>query len=108
VGEVRPRSRKTAGFRREDTAEQRLAKLEAALALGTNDLGEVVPLLADLLSIPTGDRYKPINLSPQKKKEKTLQAQLRQVEGLAACQPVLTVFEDTHWSDPTSGSRWTC
>ena len=93
---------RAAGFRREDTAEQRLAKLEAALALGTEDLGGTVPLLADLLSIPTGDRYSPINLSPQKKKEKTLHAQLAQVEGLAARQPVLMVFEDVHWSDPTT------
>ena len=72
------------------------------LAQATNDLGEVVPLLADLLSIPTGDRYPPLNLTPQKRKEKTLQAQVAQVEGLAARQPVLMVFEDVHWSDPTT------
>ena len=93
---------RAAGFRREDTAEQRLAKLEAVLAQGTNDLSEVVPLLADLLSIPTGDRYPPLNLTPQKRKEKTLQAQLAQLEGLAARQPVLMVWEDVHWSDPTT------
>ena len=57
---------RAAGFRREDKAEQRLAKLEAVLAQGTNDLSEAVPLLADLLSIPTGDRYPPLNLTPQK------------------------------------------
>ena len=93
---------RVAGFRREDTADQRLAKLEAVLAQGTNDLSEVVPLLADLLSIPTGDRYSPINLTPQKRKEKTLHAQLAQLEGLAARQPVLMVWEDVHWSDPTT------
>jgi predicted ATPase len=93
---------RAAGFRREDTAEQRLAKLEAVLAQGTNDLSEAVPLLADLLSISTGDRYSPLNLTPQKRKEKTLHAQLAQVEGLAARQPVLMVFEDVHWSDPTT------
>ena len=48
---------RAAGFRREDTDEQRLTKLEAVLAQAANDLGEAVPLLADLLSIPTGDRY---------------------------------------------------
>ena len=48
---------RAAGFRRDDTDEQRLTKLEAVLALAANDLGEAVPLLADLLSIPTGDRY---------------------------------------------------
>jgi predicted ATPase len=72
------------------------------LAQGTNDLSEVVPLLADLLSIRTGDRYPSLNLTPQKRKEKTLHAQLAQVEGLARRQPVLMVWEDVHWSEPTT------
>ena len=93
---------RAANLRRDDTDEQRLNKLEKLLAQGTNDLGEAVPLLADLLSIPTGDRYPPLNLTPQKRKEKTLRAQLAQVEGLAAQQPVLMVWEDVQWSDPTS------
>jgi len=93
---------RAAEFRRDDTDEQRLDKLEAVLAQATNDLSEAVPLLADLLSIPTGDRYPPLNLTPQKRKEKTLHAQVAQVEGLAARQPVLMVFEDVHWSDPTT------
>jgi predicted ATPase len=93
---------RAAEFRRDDTDEQRLAKLEAVLAQGTNDLSEVVPLLADLLSIPTGDRYLPLNLTPQKRKEKTLHAQLAQVDGLAAQLPVLMLWEDVHWSDPTT------
>jgi predicted ATPase len=59
-------------------------------------------LLADLLSIPTGERYPPLNLTPQKRKEKTLHAQSVQVEGLASRQPVLMVFEDIHWRDPTT------
>ena len=99
---------RAAGFRREDTAEQRLAKLEAVLAQGTHDLSEAVPLLADLLSIPTGDRYPPLDLTPQKRKEKTLHALLAQLEGLAARQPVLMVWEDVHWSDPTTPSPSTC
>jgi predicted ATPase len=93
---------RAAGLRRDDTADQRLDKLEAVLAEGTNDLSEAVPLLADLLSIPTGDRYPPLNLTPQKRKEKTLHAQLAQLEGLVARQPVLMVWEDVHWSDPTT------
>jgi class 3 adenylate cyclase len=93
---------RAAGFRREDTDEQRLAKLEAVLSRGTNDLSEAVPLLADLLSIPTGDRYPPLNITPQRRKEKTLHAQLAQVEGLTGRQPVLMVYEDVHWSDPTT------
>ena len=92
---------RAAGFRREDTPEQRLEKLEAVLAQATNELSEAVPLLADLLSIPTSDRYPPLNLTPQKRKEKTLNALVAQVEGLASQQPVLMVFEDVHWIDPT-------
>jgi predicted ATPase len=93
---------RAAGFRREDTADQRLDKLEAVLAQATNDLGEAAPLLAALLSLPVGERYPPLNLTPQKQKEKTLRALLDQVEGLAAQQPVVMLFEDAHWSDPTS------
>jgi class 3 adenylate cyclase len=93
---------RVAGFRRDDTDEQRLHKLEAVLAQATDDLSQTVPLFADLLSISTGDRYPPLNLTPQKRKEKTLHAQLARVEGLAARQPVLMVFEDIHWSDPTT------
>jgi predicted ATPase len=65
-------------------------------------VAEAVPLLAELLLIPTSDRYPPLNLTPQKRKEKTLNALLAQVEGLAARQPVLMVFEDVHWIDPTT------
>jgi class 3 adenylate cyclase len=93
---------RAAGYRREDTVDQRLDKLEAVLAQATNDLGEAAPVLAALLSLPTGERYPPLNLTPQKQKEKTLQALVAQVSGLAARQPLLMLFEDAHWSDPTS------
>jgi class 3 adenylate cyclase/tetratricopeptide (TPR) repeat protein len=93
---------RAARFRREDMPEQRLSKLEAVLAQGTDDLSEAAPLLADLLSIPIGERYQRPNLAPQERKEKTLRILLAQVEGMAARQPVAMVFEDVHWSDPTS------
>jgi class 3 adenylate cyclase/predicted ATPase len=93
---------RAAGFRREDTPEQRLAKLEAVLVQATNDLSEVAPLIADLLSIPTGEQYPALSFAPQKRKEKTLQALVAQAEGLAVRQPVLMIFEDVHWSDPST------
>jgi class 3 adenylate cyclase/tetratricopeptide (TPR) repeat protein len=93
---------RAAGFRREDRADARLDKLEALLAQATNDLGEAAPLLAALLSVPVGERYPPLNLTPQKQKERTLRALVAQIEGLAAHQPVLMLFEDAQWSDPTS------
>jgi predicted ATPase/class 3 adenylate cyclase len=96
------RLERAAGFRRGDTDRQRLDKLEAVLRQATDDLGDSIPLLAALLSISTGDLYPPLNLTPQKQKEKMLHALLAQVESLSARQPVLMVWEDVHWSDPTS------
>ena len=60
---------RAAGFRRDDTAEQRLDKLEALLAQATNDLGGAAPLFAELLAIPTGERYSPLNPRPKAKGE---------------------------------------
>ena len=63
---------------------------------------EDVAFIADLLSLPDSERYPLPNLSSQRKKERTLEALIRQLEGLARRQPVVMVFEDAHWIDPTS------
>jgi hypothetical protein len=63
---------------------------------------EDVALLADLLSLPASERYPLPNLSSQRKKERTLEALIRRLEGLASQQPVVMVFEDANWIDPTS------
>jgi len=61
-----------------------------------------VALLADLLSLPASERRPLPSLSPQRKKQRTLEALIRQLEGLARRQPVVGVFEDAQWIDPTS------
>lgn len=91
----------SAGFAREDSAAQRLAKMEAALVGGDEQKANAAPLYAALLSLPT-DRYAPLNLSPRKQKEKTLEALIARVEVLARERPLLVVVEDVHWIDPTS------
>jgi class 3 adenylate cyclase/predicted ATPase len=93
---------RAAGFIRGDTSEQRLDKLEALLAQGTNDVSDVAPLFAELLSIPTGARYPPLNLNSKKRKQKMLRAKIAQIEGLSARRPVLMVSEDVQWIDPSS------
>jgi predicted ATPase len=54
------------------------------------------------MSLPASERHPLPNLSPQRKKERTLEGLIRQLEGLAHETPVVTVFEDAHWLDPTS------
>jgi class 3 adenylate cyclase/predicted ATPase len=93
---------RAASVEHDDTAERKLDKLEALLAPLSESLAEDMPLLAALLSIPGGERYPLANLTPQRLKELTLRALLSQLIRLAARQPVLMVFEDLHWVDPTS------
>ncbi|MGF6872860.1 AAA family ATPase [Paraburkholderia sp. MM5477-R1] len=93
---------RAAGLRHDDTAEQRLDKLEAVLALAADNLGEAAPLVAALLSISTEGRYPTLNLTPQQYKNKTLSTIIAQVMDRARRQPLLILFEDAHWSDPSS------
>ena len=63
---------------------------------------EDVALIAELHSLPSADLAPPLDVTPQRKKEKTFEALLRQVEGLSRQHPVLMVFDDLHWIDPSS------
>jgi class 3 adenylate cyclase/predicted ATPase len=84
-----------------DPPASKLEKLETLLARGSLS-DEDVAFLADLVSLPGSERHPLPNLSPQRKKERTLEALMRRLEGLAHRQPVVMIFEDAHWIDPTS------
>jgi len=92
---------RTASFARGDATDAKLDKLEALLAQSTDNMAEVAPLFAALLSLPI-DRHRPLNLSPQKQKENIIEALAEQVVALAGRQPVLMIFEDAQWIDPTT------
>jgi class 3 adenylate cyclase len=92
---------RAAGFARDDPPASKLEKLEGLLASAMPP-DEDVALLADLLSLPASECQSLSSLSPQRKKERTLEALIRQIKGLARRQPVVMVFEDAHWIDPTS------
>ena len=92
---------RAAGFERGDPPSQKLSKLEALIEQSTAD-PEHVAVMANLFALPASDRYPLQELSPQKRKEKTLAALLAQLDGAAARQPVFMIFEDIHWIDPTS------
>ncbi len=90
---------RAAGFARDDTVGAKLDKLRTLLGPGTRDDDDVA-LLSELLSLPSPAGE--LNLSPQRKREKSFEALLAQLEAEARRRPVLMVFEDAHWIDPTS------
>jgi class 3 adenylate cyclase len=90
-------------FAPDDTSLIRLTKLEAGLQPYRLLLAEVVPLLAGLLSVPLpAERYAALTLTSQQQKQQTLDTLVAWLEAEAARQPVLVVWEDLHWADPTT------
>lgn len=90
-----------AGIGREDTPRFKLAKLSAWLASG-QAAADAVPLLGALLSIPADERFPLPAMSPQRHKKRSFELLLGLMQRLAAERPVLVVFEDVHWVDPTT------
>jgi class 3 adenylate cyclase/tetratricopeptide (TPR) repeat protein len=90
-----------AGFTDKDDDDTRLHKLEA-LVPGAAQRGDIVPLLAGLLSIETGERYPPLNISPQRRKHRLFEVLVSLLKAAASRRPVLVVVEDLHWIDPSS------
>ena len=91
------------GWSAESSSGEKLEKLEATLADQSQPLSEVIPLYADLLSLPLPDgRYPPSQRNPRQKREATLDALVAWLLEMAEATPVLNVWEDLHWADPTT------
>jgi class 3 adenylate cyclase/predicted ATPase len=90
------------GLEREGTATTPFTSLEAAVMAARGEVGRVAPLFAVLLSMSSGDRYAPLDMSPQLQKEATVAALADHFAGLAHDLPLVIAFEDVHWIDPTS------
>jgi class 3 adenylate cyclase len=93
---------RAARLHRDDAPEEQLAKLEALVGRASDRPDEVVPLFADLVGVPTGGRYPALTLTAEVQKRRTLEALVDQLAGLAAQQPVLALYEDVHWIDPST------
>jgi len=93
---------RAAGFAREDAPAAKLDKLEELLAQSDENPAEATALIADLLGVPADGRYPPLPAEPQRRRQQTLAALLRQLDGLARGRAVLLIFEDAHWTDSTS------
>jgi class 3 adenylate cyclase/predicted ATPase len=90
-------------FALDDAPAIRLIKLESGLRSSNLPLAEAVPLFAGLLAIPfPEDRYAPLTGTPQHQKQQTLDALVSWLAAQAEQQPVLAVWEDLHWADPTT------
>jgi class 3 adenylate cyclase len=89
-------------FARDDTAEQKLDKLEALVIGQYGRPREDVRFIASILSIPCEERYGAVAMTPQKFKDETLRALADTTEAIARRQPTVMLFEDIHWADPTT------
>ena len=85
-----------------DAPAAKLGKLKGFLRRPSGGAEEVISLVAALLVIPTGECYPPPDPDPQRRKERTLQALIACLAGLAQEAPMVAILEDAHWADPTS------
>jgi predicted ATPase/class 3 adenylate cyclase len=86
----------------DDAPTTKLDKLERLLVPSGAEADTAVPLLAELLAIPTADRYPMLTMGPELRKARTLRALADQLFALARRAPVLLLLEDAHWIDPTT------
>ncbi len=89
-------------WQRREPPEAKFDTLERALSTYRVPLDDVVPLFAALLSVPMPERYPPLNLTPQRQRQKTHEALVAWLLAEAERQPVLAVWEDLHWADPST------
>ena len=92
---------RAAGLAHDDSAQRKLDKLDAVLAQ-TSTSNQDVGQFADMLSLSNDGRYPATEQTPEQRRQRTLQALVSHIEALSLENPVLMIFEDAHWSDPTS------
>ena len=92
---------RAAGFAHDDSPQSKLDKLDALLARSSTSAQDAA-LFAEMLSLPNDGRYPLLELTPEQRRQRTLQALIAQTEVLTRLNPVLMIFEDAHWIDPTS------
>ena len=92
---------RAAGFAHDDNAQVKLDKLDAVLAQTSTSIQDAA-LFAEMLSLPNEGRYPALDLAPEQRRQRTMDALIAQTEALTRTKPVLMIFEDAHWTDPTS------
>ena len=92
---------RAAGLAYDDKPQAKLDKLDAVLAQTSTSTKDAA-LFAEMLSLPNDGRYPALELAPEQRRQRTLEALTSQLAELARQRPVLMIFEDVHWIDPTS------
>jgi class 3 adenylate cyclase/predicted ATPase len=92
---------RAAGLAHDDKPQAKLDKLDAVLAQTSTSIQDAA-LFAEMLSLPNDGRYPALELAPQQRRQRTLEALVSQIEALTRQNPVLIIFEDAHWADPSS------
>ena len=92
---------RAAGLTHDDTPPAKLEKLDLLLA-PTSTPKQEAALFAEMLSLPNDGRYPALDLPPPQRRQRTLEALIAQIEALTRSAPVLMIFEDAHWTDPTT------
>ena len=92
---------RAAAFTHDDTTQAKLDKLDALLAQSFTPQ-EDAALFGEMLSLPNDGRYPALEMAPLLRRQKTLEALTKQIKALSRANPVLIIFEDVHWADPTS------
>ena len=94
--------RDAAGFEEDDDSDVKLDKLEIFLERSGCNPRDMAPFLAGLLNLPTEQRYGESRMTPAQERQQTLQAVIGQIESVSRLKPVLMLFEDIHWADPST------
>jgi predicted ATPase len=92
---------RAAGFTRSDSPQEKLDKLDALLAQSSTSAHDAA-LIAEMLSVPNDGRYPALELTPQQRRQETLETLVLQVAALVSENPVLMILDDAHWIDATS------
>jgi predicted ATPase len=92
---------RVAGFAHDDTLQAKLDKLDVLLSRSATSAQDAA-LIAEMLSLPRDGRYPSLELPPPERRQRMLEALVSQVVALSRQNPVLMIFEDAHWTDPTS------
>ena len=81
----------------DDSTAEKLAKIDTGL--GALSSPEAVALIADLLGVPSQAR---LELSPDLQRRKTIELLVQWTLAVGTVQPMVMLFEDLHWWDPSS------